>query len=223
LINIERKREAESDYDTAVDLSHWCMSESIITLQTPAGLHILMTERFESVTHSYLEPDFDHFEASGETVYQSHADKSGDREKTELCIRFEIPRLLPKLSIDDFAEIEGARRCGFSDLLSNPVEDYLGITEWGDSHSSQGCHLSVESLRSIFEATDQITIAQKGFIVSVPAAYALVRLIRDAELKMLDVCSANLITKIHNNCEKAKFEIRGMTSAAMLDLFSRDN
>lgn len=79
IIDVAVENERESDYETAVDLSHWSMQSCAILFESPGGVRFVSTSRHEQVTHSYMEPDFDLLEETGQTVYQTHSDHSKDR------------------------------------------------------------------------------------------------------------------------------------------------
>lgn len=83
VIDIDSDSESESDYETAVDMSHWSMSRDSVLFETPGGVRFTVSSRWEQTTFSYMEPDFDHMEKTGQTVWQTHTDESRNEREPE--------------------------------------------------------------------------------------------------------------------------------------------
>lgn len=85
IIDINEVSERESDFDTAVDLSHYAMQARAILFETPGGVRFSVISRAEQITHSYLEPDFDRIEETGEVVHQTHRDNTKGSNSSSLA------------------------------------------------------------------------------------------------------------------------------------------
>lgn len=222
VVDIHCRSDSESDYDTAVDMSHWSLQAQTTLLETAIGVHLAIEETHTSVTHSYLEPDFDLIESGGDVIYLSHADRSKDSDSSSYSVEVIMPTLIPEISSKDFAELEYARSVGFNCTLSGAVEYFLFCTEWNDASvsNSRAIKLSDEELEALLSSTRAIKTRWKGLQIKMPLPPGVVEKLREAEVEMLDICMANSRTRIHNNCEQAKFELGEMSRVALLELQS---
>lgn len=218
VVDIHSRSDSESDYETAVEMSHWSLEEQTAILETAVGVCLTVTERHTRVTHSYLEPDFDLIENGGDVIYRSHADRSKDSDSSSYSIEIILQKLIPKMSSKDFAELEYARSVGFSCPLSDAVDNFLFATEWDDGTNSRAIELSDEAVEALLSSTRAIKKRWKGRKINMPMLPEIVEKLREAEVEMLDICMANSRTRIHNSCEQAKFELGKITSAALLEL-----
>jgi hypothetical protein len=216
VVSVETRNESESDYETAVELSHWSLSEQTTILETATGVRLCIKGAHQSVTHSYLEPDFDLFEKGGDVVYLNHSDNSNDRNSSFFSIEIILPKMIPEISKNDFADLARARGKNFNELLSNTQENFLYITEWGDDTESSMVRLGDEALAVAREI--DVHPKWKGRQIMVPMRPELIKKLREADIEMLKICQANWLARIHNSCEFAKFESSEETSTALLAL-----
>lgn len=108
VIDVQSKSESESDYETAVDMSHWSMQSSTVLFETPSGVRFLVSSRAEQVTHSYIEPDFDYMEKTGQTVYQTHSDRSKDRSTEECSFSgLFVAQIVREIKLEEFTVLAG--------------------------------------------------------------------------------------------------------------------
>lgn len=88
--SVDSESSRESDYDTAVDLVHYFHSSLSYRLVTPAGVHVIIAREKISIRHSYLEPDFELLEETGDCSYLHHSsDEPGSEQvsyRAELCL-----------------------------------------------------------------------------------------------------------------------------------------
>lgn len=103
ILDVKANHEQESDYETAVDMSHSTIEELDVRLKAETGAIISLSQTVISTSYSYLEPDFDEFEESGETVYVSHtSDEAPSYSETRRGFA-EGVSVLPDLSEQDWA------------------------------------------------------------------------------------------------------------------------
>lgn len=79
VLDVTSSQESESDYETAVELSHSSIAETTLRLQTEAGLVLRLNDCQIHTTYSYLntEPEFEEDE---EEVAPEYAIPSGNRQ-----------------------------------------------------------------------------------------------------------------------------------------------
>lgn len=110
VIGIDSESDSESDYDTAVDISHWSMSRDTVLFETPGGVRFTVGSRWEQKTYSYMEPDFDHMEKTGQTVWATHSDTFKNEREPEggnTTYQFDglyIARPEARISVAEFRE-----------------------------------------------------------------------------------------------------------------------
>jgi hypothetical protein len=112
VIDIKSESDSDSDYDTAVDIRHWSMHRYSVLFESPGGVRFMVDSTWENTTHSYMEPDFDHMEKTGETVWLTHDmpayedSEASDNDKTQY--RFDglyIARPTQGVSVAEFQEV----------------------------------------------------------------------------------------------------------------------
>jgi len=141
IIDIAGENEHESDYETAVDLSHWSMQSRSILFESLGGVRFIVTSRHEQVTHSYMEPDFDHLEATGKTVYLTHSDRSKDRFTEEFFISgLYIACAQAPVSASEFMMV-------FAEPYDNVWDIFFDDTRPHDVNRRIAAHLSCEDGR----------------------------------------------------------------------------
>lgn len=78
ILDIQASHASESDFDTAVDMLHWSMICRTLLLESPGGVRFQVQAEEEWTTYTYIEPDFDHLERTGQTVWETHHDPTRD-------------------------------------------------------------------------------------------------------------------------------------------------
>lgn len=201
ILDCEVNSEQESDYDTAVDISHWSMSETKMTLETPYGLQLLLTERTESHTHSYLEPDFDVFERTGEVHYLTHRDDSNDSHKEKFAAFVMLPP--EKQILSDHLSITQKSKV----IDRKIVDEELEQIEYYNSIFQNAIPLKLndEVLRSFFA---EIGARRSGSVV-LTVSEAVASEIRAHEKRLEIIRHANRQIDIENAGTAALFDVLG--------------
>lgn len=188
VLGIYPESDSESDYETAVDMSHWSMHQLTYRLETPYGLLLSLIERHESVTHSYMEPDFDHLEGTGEVVYERHADKSNDSETVSYLALVYYPLISERIS------------------RSDPSQSYYDEEdERGLASGQDVLGVSAETIQRMIAGLEGV---KKGSTVDLCVFDdCLTACIRHQESNLAAIRAKNLEIHIHNLAEAAIAEI----------------
>jgi hypothetical protein len=207
-INQSSRSEQESDYETAVDMSHWSFHETIYTLKTPTGLLIDLVETDEHVTHSYYEPDFEHMDKTGETVYEQHRDSSNDKNTQTWRATVSMPMKLPLMNVQDFLHL---------DLMKhNPDKAYEFSNQaklWdyqefvgGYCEEETTLSLSHDDIRNMM---DQIYASQvkKGFSIDLTLSSQAENTIKETSAEHFALQNHNLETRLNNRCAEAEYHL----------------
>lgn len=102
IISIVSEHHCESDYETAIDMSHCSQSTTVYKLLSLSGVCLTLTME-ESYTHySYLEPDFDFYEKTGECVYERHASEDPGSHQVSMRATVNLPPRRLLLTEQDF-------------------------------------------------------------------------------------------------------------------------
>lgn len=102
IVSIVSEHFNESDYETAVDMSHWSQSSVSYNLLSPAGVRLALTREETHKSYSYLEPDFDLMAKTGECVYEHHASDERGSYEVSLSAQVDLPSRLFLLTEQDF-------------------------------------------------------------------------------------------------------------------------
>lgn len=91
-LRTDRNCEHDADYETAVDLRHYTIVTEAALYELPNGARLLFEQITITTTGTYLEPDFNHLEATGNIVYVEHDDELlGTDTRTSACLYGLIP------------------------------------------------------------------------------------------------------------------------------------
>lgn len=105
VIDIHHDHEQESDYETAVDMSHCTIDEVAVLFETPSGVRFSISSRSTSTSYSYMEPDWDHLEKTGAVSYETHSD--GNRRESSEWVGWSdllIANAHASITLDEFRE-----------------------------------------------------------------------------------------------------------------------
>lgn len=191
----------ESDYDTAVDLVHDSHHATTVVLATPAGAKLTVSRDETTTTRSYLEPDFDHLEATGNCVYQQHSDGAAPETRVmeRACVQLP-PRVLP-LSPDDFRR-RALWKEGKLDtrVLTFDEEEKL----YGDQALDEG---DGEPVSVSAEVVDQVLAMRKGSKVSDLDLPGLAEIARAADRQAQERRWANMKARTDSRAGQALYEL----------------
>lgn len=207
-INQSGRSEQESDYDTAVDMSHWSFHETIYTLKTPTGLLIDLIETEEHITHSYYEPDFEHMDKTGETVYQQHRDNSNDNNTQNWRAMVSMPMKLPLMSAQDFLHLDLiTHNSDKAYELSNEAklwdyQEFIG----GYCEEETTLSLSHEDIASMMEQIHASKV-KKGFSIDLELSPQAENIISTTSAKHFALQNNNLETRLNNRCSEAEYHL----------------
>lgn len=207
-INQGGRSEQESDYDTAVDMSHWSFYEATYTLQTPTGLKIELISTHEHVTHSYYEPDFDRMDKTGETVYQQHSDHSNDNTTENWRATATMPMVLPEMSAQDFLHLDLiAQNNQKAQEFANQAKlwDYQEFKA-GYCEEETELSLSQEDIQSMIEQISQAKV-KKGFSIELTLSEQANTMIKQISEEHLNLQNKNLDTRLNNQCAQAEYHL----------------
>lgn len=115
LIETDSETHHESDYDTAVDLVHYTIAEDRMKVRAENGMVFELTVSRTSTRHSYLEPDFDLMDQTGETRYVQHDDEQQpETQDVSYALRGEwVAGVEPVLTVEEW----WAREHGVTKLM----------------------------------------------------------------------------------------------------------
>ena len=199
----------ESDYDTAVDLVHDSHHAMTVVLATPAGAKLSVTREETTTTRSYLEPDFDHLEATGNCVYQQHSDGAAPETSVfdRACVQLQ-PRVLT-LSPDDFRR-RAQWKEGKLDTrdLTFDQEEKL----YGDQAFDEGAG---EPVSISAEVVDQLLALRKGSKFSDLDLPGLAEVARDADRQAQERRWANLKALTDSRAAQAVYELASWREAQL--------
>ncbi len=197
VINVYSMHESESDYETAVDMVHSSIDTHNVTLETAKGLRIEVNSTEITSTYSYLEPDFDHFEETGETVYQTHADES-EASNDGTTYHQHALVILPD-------RIQPLTRNSCESTDEDCMAEYcLGISE--------------TALRALVGQVASMNKRMKGRVFMIPVLPEVEAEIMSFEAKLDEIHTANQSMRLHNTCELALQRIADAKDAAMRSL-----
>lgn len=187
---------SESDWETAIDMSHTSGFDEETELELSAGTRIFF-KAYESETHfSYLEPDFDELEKSGEVVYETHASEEDSLRSSSTVIGIKLPALHPYLTQK---EVEELASTGYQTAL----QDYLDFPYAELTNSEVEAEGLTSELRAELAAVLQnlqTEVGNKGaFYVSEACALALRQLEARAQTRRL----TNLYARIELSAQQA--------------------
>lgn len=208
---VQRRHETEGDYDTAVDMVVYSTSTTTVRVETPYGLVIDLGFTMISSSHSYLEPDFDELEESGELRYLSHRDEAKDDTKVYRQASIELPAEVPLITRNQYAELVEKRGEGVD--LPFHLEHYWQLeVEQPDYFLEQdeaGVGLPDDVIDAILESSGTATRrpARRPILVSMPVRLAAE--IREAEARLRVRRRSNLERRIDNKAEIALYELLG--------------
>lgn len=122
--------EHDADYETAIDLRHYTIETEQALYELASGARLLFERVTITTTGTYLEPDFDHFEATGRTVYVEHDDELfGVTLNSRACLYGLVP--VRHACLDD-----GCDSSSFSDgweaVISFAPGEIASIEDWGE-------------------------------------------------------------------------------------------
>lgn len=109
-LNVSHSR--ESDYDTAVDLVHFSEERVAYVLRLPSGAHMNLERTVLHTSGSYLEPDFDLLEESGELRYEQHPSDEPASETTYHYGELQPLFRMRSLTVEDWVRL---REAGYED------------------------------------------------------------------------------------------------------------
>lgn len=104
VLDVTGSQENESDYETAVEMSHSSISDTTVRLQTEAGLVLLLKDCQIHTTYSYLsiEPDFEEDEEEAAPEYAIPSDHREAKDSRYLSGTALSEPVLPLLSSEDW-------------------------------------------------------------------------------------------------------------------------
>ncbi|WP_058363013.1 hypothetical protein [Xanthomonas translucens] len=141
VLEINVNHEQESDYETAVDMSHRSITECNVRLKAETGAVLVLDETSISTNYSYLEPDFDQFEEDGATIYVNHASEDPTKESRTVRGHVECVAVLPPMSAEDWAQWEKSGSW-HDDRNEMPVDVRRRLLDLEDFHDgSSGVHV----------------------------------------------------------------------------------
>ena len=108
VIDTAAKSERESDYETAVETSHWRRSSTTTLFESPGGVRFLAGSIQESTSYTYLEPDFDIMDQTGALVWETHPEP--DKTRSSSSVLFEGLFIARAAEFVTVAELQMARR-----------------------------------------------------------------------------------------------------------------
>lgn len=204
ITRLHSENDSESDYETAVDMSHWSCHRRVIDMETPYGLHLSLVYMYEHTTHSYLEPDWDVLEATGEVTYDRHSDRSKDSERITYRLEGSLPLRMPLLTQASFALMDkNSRQEG--EGLGDAEDEYLSCKAGYLDHPLCLCD-NHEWVAQLLASLDILPL-KKGMVAKTQLHPELEECIAAFEKEMAAIRWANLQANIHNACEEALYQI----------------
>ncbi|MNR71584.1 hypothetical protein D3C71_22150 [compost metagenome] len=190
----------ESDYDTAIDLVHHSHWSTTVVLVTPAGARLTVTREEMSTTRSYLEPDFDRLEATGDCVYVQHSEGAAPETSAHVRASIQLPPRVLTLTPDDFRRraLWKAGKLDLGELTFEDEERLHGDDAFEDGDGEQLCVPP--------EVVDLVLGLRKGSKVSLPDLPGL------AEVRAADQAAQqrrwdNLAARCANRAALAQYEL----------------
>lgn len=138
VLSIRSHHENESDYETAVEMSHSSIEERTIRLRSETGVVVELEDTEISTTSSYLEPDFEHMDKTGETVYVNLPSEDEPKLKQYAHGKAFQVAPLPVLSTEDLEALEewGDQEGWEDDRNAMPNDVRQQLIKWSDYQRS---------------------------------------------------------------------------------------
>lgn len=204
LLDYDLQTEHESDYETAVEMSHSSISESIIRLRSETGAILVLRENLIESRSSFLEPDLEQFKKDGSVVYHHQSDDQASRVSRSVQGYLESVSTLPAMSENDWQvyrqmealeewENEGSP---LSDEQRRTLRAYADYEAEGLINAYPGGHLTQEQAIAWFDALPS-ELAQ-GDVVDLPVPENLAALFQEAGVKTKAAIEANRQTQQAN-------------------------
>lgn len=130
LLDSHSRHENESDYETAVDLRHYSIEEETRLYELSGlgcGVRIEIRVREIHTTGSYLEPDFDELEATGNLHYVSNRDDQVDEHTRYFRAEVLIPSYVRRVEDEEEFWAESTTGWDVYDLLPQAL-----VERWVD-------------------------------------------------------------------------------------------
>lgn len=215
VLSQEVQVEQESDYETAVEMSHATIEERQVRLCAENGAIVVLCETNISTRSSFLEPDFDQFERDGSVVYRQEAgpDEPENTRSVRACI--EAPTPLPAMSEDDWSnyrrlELTGGWEdddCGLSDAQRRRLRAYSDYEVEGPTR--MGPQLDEGQARAWADALSGEV--EDGATVELPVSSAAVEILNEAAAVSRQAQDRNsetrLLNQINENAMRAKQDL----------------
>lgn len=187
---------SESDWETAIDMSHTSGFDEETELELSAGTRIFF-KAYESETHfSYLEPDFDELEKSGEVVYETHASEEDSLKSSSAILILKLPAVHPLLTPK---EVEALMTTGYQMALQDYLDfPYVELT----TSETEASGLTVELRAELVDALQNL-LTKTGKRGVLYLSEACVLALRQLETRAQDIRLANLYAKIELSAQQA--------------------
>lgn len=200
--------ESEGDYDTAVDLVTTDICTIRVSLETPYGLEINLEQTTISTNHSYLEPDFDEFEQSGEVHYLTHSD--GERDSTSVYRHdtYALPVEVPMISRYEYSELVEMMAAGIQ------LPEHLDNFRFFEMEKSNCCRedegvigLPADVIDTIVDVCGSPSRRRVRRPITVSLPSSIVEKIKTAEVRLRTRRMTNFEACLHNKVQFALFEL----------------
>lgn len=119
--------EHDADYETAVDLRRYTIDTEQALYELPSGARLVFERVAITTTATYLEPAFNHYEATGITVYLQHDNEEfGTEIRTRACLYGLIPVRHGDDNDSRFSELSN----GWEAAISFAPQDLGSLESW---------------------------------------------------------------------------------------------
>ncbi len=196
----------ESDYETAIDISHTYGESSELEIELMQGGRLMFRESATSTSYSYLEPDFDLMEETGEVVYGEHPSEAEERYSQNSYLWLQLPASRPVLSEEDIlAQMEVGYCEAYQDYLDEP---YVGL--FASQEAAMGFTAEVqEEIKQVLSAFAW----KQGNQYKINFSEAAVQAFRALDAQAQAIRLKNLQISIEEAALRAKLELRALAVA----------
>ena len=202
---MQTSSESESDYDTAVDLVHYTTNTTDYVLSTPAGLTLKVKVQETWTSHSYLEPDFDHLEQTGECLYVHHTDADLAPTLPTKSVRVSLRRLpeVYALTVQDY-ERRALHQAGSLDTRELTFEQELRV--YDDEQPPEETIELLAMPETLLAAIQGLTRGQVLWVAQRWPCFA--QMLRTYDEQAIQTRQANTSRRLHSRANRYLFDLR---------------
>lgn len=216
LVNIESNCTTESDYETAVDLSHSTINENTYILETLSGLELKISETDISTSYSSLEPDFEALEKNPNDLhyvtYHREDNKSDFKSfcHMEYCIANKLILMSKQDYKDYFINYENKTWTEKEQIDKKNKNKFSQYEESLYSPSNQGFSLESDEAKEFIQNIDKVLNLssgkryKKGMFYEIEVPESLKNLILKLDEENIQVNTFNSLHIMQDRVNKAQ-------------------